>query len=414
MDTTMPHGEPLHRWIRDSTNNSAMRKHYHYKPNELVVGEDDRPRVTQALERRGMGVEVAAPLDGLGVCVLRLLRLEKSGATVPSIVRELREAWRPSVPKVGPNHVFRLLTHTMLTVFPPHPPSGNPDFSIPPAAKGAPPVVVGLLDSGFDPDNARLAASCRGDQERAPRDGRLPLGAGHGTFIAGKLLQEAPDVTIEVRDVIEATGHVDDGKLADTIKKLADLEHAGVLMISVGSPTEDDAGALAVQDALNYVRFNHPEIVVVAPAGNDASDRPIFPAAYKGVIGVGAVENVKGEWQPACFTSRGWWVDACAPGVDVLGPFFHYEGTLATPNKLPKHIVQKCGRSIGGVDLTAAGRQVEDFDGVAQWSGTSVAAPLVAGRIAAERQAGYGADEAVSRVLGKSGKSIPGLGMLVT
>jgi Subtilase family len=414
METTRPHGKPPHRWIKDSTNNAAIRKHYHYKPNELVVGEDDRARVTQALERRGMGVEVADPLDGLGVCVLRLHRLDRSGTTVPSVVRELREAWRPSVPKVGPNHVFQLLTHTMSTVFPPHPPSGHPAVRIPAAAEGASAVVIGLLDSGFDPDNARLAVSCRGDQERAPQDGPLPLGAGHGTFVAGKLLQEAPDVTIEVRDVIEATGHVEDGKLADAIKKLADLQHVGVLLISVGSPTEDDAGALAVEDALNYVRFNHPEMVVVAPAGNDASDRPIFPAAYKGVIGVGAVEKVNGGWQPACFTSRGWWVDACAPGVDVLGPFFHYKGTLTRPKKLPKRIVEMCGGSVDGVDPAAARHQVEDFNGVARWSGTSVAAPVVAGRIAAERQAGCGADEAVRRILGKSGQSVPGLGVLVT
>jgi hypothetical protein len=416
MDTARSQGDGLEHRIRDSTRSSASRKHYHYKHNELVVGEDDRARVMQALRRRGMSVEVCDPLDGLGVCVLRL---ERPGRAVPSLVRELREAWGRSALKIAPNHVFHVLTHTMYTVFPPRPPAGDASFHIPiGTAEVSRPLTIGLLDSGFDQANRRLAASCRGDGEKAPGGGGpLTPSAGHGTFIAGKLLQEAPEATIQVRDVVEPTGHVEDGKLAGAIRELADLEHVGVLNISVGSPTEDDAGALAVEDALNYVRFNHPEIVVVAPAGNEASDRPIFPAAYKGVIAVGAVEQVKGEWRQACFSSHGWWVDACAPGVNVLGPFFQYEGTLAPITELPNQLMTQCGGSIGGVDLTTSverGKRVEHFNGLALWSGTSVAAPVVAGRIAAERMAGYSADEAVRRVLGKSGQSVLGLGTLVT
>ncbi|NED51479.1 peptidase S8 and S53 subtilisin kexin sedolisin, partial [Micromonospora aurantiaca] len=52
--------------------------------------------------------------------------------------------------------------------------------------------------------------------------------------------------------------------------------------------------------------------VVVACAGNAATDRPFWPAAMKPVIGVAALDGADRAW----FSNHGWWVDACAQGVD--------------------------------------------------------------------------------------------------
>jgi subtilisin family serine protease len=78
--------------------------------------------------------------------------------------------------------------------------------------------------------------------------------------------------------------------------------------------------------------------------------RPVFPAAFPGVVGVGAF----GPTGPAAFTNFGPWVDACAPGVDLVGIFFSWSDR-------PEHL---------------------RFRGWAIWSGTSFACPIVAGAIA--------------------------------
>ncbi len=91
-------------------------------------------------------------------------------------------------------------------------------------------------------------------------------------------------------------------------------------------------------------------VVVVASAGNDAMSRPVFPAALPDVVGVGAF----GPSGPASFTNFGPWVNACAPGIDLVGVFFSWSDQ-------PAHL---------------------QFRGWAIWSGTSFAGPIVAAAIA--------------------------------
>ena len=98
------------------------------------------------------------------------------------------------------------------------------------------------------------------------------------------------------------------------------------------------------------------DAVGVAAAGNLQSGRPYFPAALPGIIGVGGLDR----GGPAWFTNFGSWVDACAPAVNVVSTFFH------------------------DVTETLDGRPRRRFREWARWSGTSFAAPKVAGAIAQE------------------------------
>ena len=114
------------------------------------------------------------------------------------------------------------------------------------------------------------------------------------------------------------------------------------------------------------------------PAGNDASCRLTWPAALEDVIAVGAI----GPHGPAWFSNHGEWVDACAPGVDIISEFpsFVAEGT-ETPPETPEK--SKPIQIAANVKHNLESEVVKDFtSGWARWSGTSFAAPAVVGAFA--------------------------------
>ena len=149
--------------------------------------------------------------------------------------------------------------------------------------------------------------------------------------------------------VLDPTGIGDEFSIA---LELAETK-ALVVNLSLGGYTLDDLPPVALQAAVEAL---WPDRVVVAAAGNNASDRPFWPAAFKHVISVGAVDSRNGAVSRAAFSNYGSWVDVWAPGVDLVSTYV--DGRWATAG----HVVR--------------------FEGWARWSGTSFAAPLVAATIA--------------------------------
>jgi subtilisin family serine protease len=223
--------------------------------------------------------------------------------------------------------------------------------------------------------------------------------AGHGTFIAGVILQHAPGATVIARRIMTREGTVDDAKLTASLLELADVD---ILSLSLGTRVdhphgrehhdiEEDANALLeTANSLLELRTSHPRVVVVAPAGNEATDEKIWPAAFKTVLSVAALD-VEGK-QRASFTNYGAWIDAAAPGEDVHSTFLHWSGPIEHPEE-------------GHAPLQAAGRHdaphsdAQDFHGWARWDGTSFAVPRVVGATAALMGEGITAQEALSIVL---------------
>ena len=193
-------------------------------------------------------------------------------------------------------------------------------------------VRVAVIDSGVDATHPQL----RGQVDRGRdflhdnADGRQDC-VGHGTAVSsiiaarhveGAGLQGlAPGATIVPVRVSEQTdGRAAGGQEASpaTFAQAIDWAsspsggNADVINMSLVMTNDSDRVRGAVARALDR------GVVVVAAVGNaggaDDSNPDPYPAAYPGVIGVGAtdVNGVRGD-----FSQHGRYVDVMAPGVDV-------------------------------------------------------------------------------------------------
>nr|BFE73055.1 hypothetical protein GCM10020092_063560 [Actinoplanes digitatis] len=152
-----------------------------------------------------------------------------------------------------------------------------------------------------------------------------------------------------------------DEAAADMLIQAADDAAGGRVIInaSFGAPAVDGVPPLAMREAVRYITETYPKALIVASAGNDGSDRPLYPAAFPGVKAVGALNS---DLSAAAFSNHGSWVHCSAVGVGVVSTFV--EG------KLPPET------GIGAdVDFPA--------DSWATWSGTSFSAPQISGAVAA-------------------------------
>jgi Subtilase family len=241
------------------------------------------------------------------------------------------------------------------------------DGQCPPLLDAAP-RIEGALDR---PDDAIMPAS---GPPPFPPDGYLDPVAGHGTFIAGLIEQLAGGCTIEVQRVIEPLG---DGRELDIVAALEaatalpDGDRPDIISMSFGGQVFEQAFAL--RSAIAAARL--AGIVLVASAGNDGICTPQYPAAFDEVIGVAAV----GPAGPPPWTNYGEWVDACAPGVELVSAFFaNFDGAFPMMNSV----------------------DIDKFVRWACWSGSSFSGPVVVAALAREMVVGdCGAAEAVQRVV---------------
>lgn len=212
-------------------------------------------------------------------------------------------------------------------------------------------VTVAVLDTGVDLTHpaftGRLSPGGHDFVDRDPHPGEEANGVddngnglvdeafGHGTSVAGLVALVAPDARILPVRVLDTDGSTDVWRLMVGIAH-AVANGADVVNLSLGG---SDLGPLLA------AQLEHLEaigVAVVAAAGNSATDQPQAPAALPGVVGVTAIDGRTG--QAAQFANRGSWVDVAAAGVGLTSTY-------------------------------PGGRY-------ASWSGTSLAAPLVAGTLA--------------------------------
>jgi subtilisin family serine protease len=241
------------------------------------------------------------------------------------------------------------------------------------------------------------------DPERYPDlygqlDGEIDPVAGHGTFIAGIVRQLAPDADILSVRVANALGVVDESALLQVVAGVVELlrrfregkpggRAIDVLNLSLGyyhETPEDGLFSTTLYELLRTAR--DLGCVVVCSAGNDAVDRPSFPASLwpwpgsdNGLEPDDAAEHLAlGALNPsgsslALFSNVGPWVRAYAPGAAVVSTIPAFEGGRQAASRAD--LYERRRETIGP----------ESYRGTfAAWSGTSFAAPYAAGLIAAE------------------------------
>lgn len=336
---------------------------YLYRPGEVLCTVEDEERLREAMVDAGGRPDVKTD-ERLARHDIDVRRWTfPDDVDIPELLRSLRDRgdddWRP---QVAVNTVFA--GEPRYRGGPGGPPLPASRVGPAPASSPCGPERpgIGVLDTGYSIDlralHTDLFARLRpdaGDEDHLDidGDGLLDSEAGHGTFICGLVARVAPDLLIDPERVLDPAGWGDDVSVALGLAQ----QKSPVVNLSLGGYTEDDRPPLAIERAL---RALGREVVVVAAAGNNASDRPFWPAAFKRVIAVAAVDTSVDPPRPAKFSNFGWWVDMCAPGVELRSTF------------------------VRGASRTDPSSPVEEFSGWACWSGTSFAAPLVAAAIAGE------------------------------
>ncbi|WP_207631679.1 MULTISPECIES: type VII secretion-associated serine protease mycosin [unclassified Actinopolyspora] len=183
-------------------------------------------------------------------------------------------------------------------------------------------VTVAVIDSGVDATTPQLAGGVL-DGVDVLSDGTSTADTdclGHGTFVAGIIAaRPAPDTgftgiapaaaILPVRD----THSAQDGSVESMARGIRAATRAGAQVINISASTNYDDAELraAVEHALSR------DVVVVAAAANGAQQgNPVpYPAAYPGVLAVGAINA---DSQRADFSQTGEFLDLVAPGVDVV------------------------------------------------------------------------------------------------
>jgi serine protease len=222
-------------------------------------------------------------------------------------------------------------------------------------------IVVAVLDTGIDYGHPDLAANILDlradgrvrdflDNDADPTDSTQN---GHGTSSASVIASVDNEVgVIGVAPKVKVSPYrVCDGEcpLSAIIGGLLQAVDDGVDVInmSFGGSAGHNLEASAIQLA------NRAGIVLVASAGNDASQKVQFPAGYDTVLAVGATDDTDA---PADFTNVGGWVDVTGPGVDVPAATCRGCGRDAfldevSPTARSFHPLAMEGTAVGAVNL---------------------------------------------------------------
>jgi len=205
-------------------------------------------------------------------------------------------------------------------------------------------IKVCVLDTGIDPNHPELRDVIAGgndivdgDGDPSDQDANGVWGEGHGTHVAGIIAAQlgsggsvspgmdekgvvgvSPGARLLIARVLNTQGMA---WASDIIKGLewCQLQGAQIASLSLGGSNDSRVERDAFQRAADS------GMLVIAAAGNGGGPLD-FPAAYRSVLAVGAVDQ---SMRRASFSAHGFNLSLMAPGVDVLSTVIRGQGTMS-------------------------------------------------------------------------------------
>jgi subtilisin family serine protease len=223
-------------------------------------------------------------------------------------------------------------------------------------------VTIAVVDTGADVTAPDLAARSPQTWNTRTRTADVRDVNGHGTFVASLVAAASGDAKLLLIKAGSDGGSFTD--IDEAAGVIYAVDHgARIVNLSVGGRTTSQTERRAIRYAVDH------GVLVVAAVGNEGeSGDPVeYPAALvqpigsDGAGGAGlAVTASTADGRRASFANAGSWVSLAAPGEHVLAAL----STASSPQLFPRATL----RGVGGL--------------YGYGSGTSFAAPLVAGAAA--------------------------------
>jgi len=230
-------------------------------------------------------------------------------ADVPTLIEQITR--HPKVAKAEPNYAYPIPEPLEAPALG-ESPSASINISAPEGA-----VFIAVLDTGLDPDSVPQEYVFSSFDALDP-DEPISDSLGHGTQMAliaagvvkpyGARPESDSQTTVIPIRVFDDNGYTSSFTIMSSID-FALKNGARVMSLSWGSETRSDF----LESALNYARSKG--LLIVASAGNEPTGKPVYPAAYPSVIGVGALGPDGKSWEKS---NHGDFVSVYAPGFATL------------------------------------------------------------------------------------------------
>lgn len=177
-------------------------------------------------------------------------------------------------------------------------------------------IIVAVLDTGIDQNHddlyGRVVAEINFTESATTNDIY-----GHGTYVAGIIAARkdnslgiiglAPESRLLNIKVADDRGRCQMSALADGIIWAV---NNGANVINISIELRDSTSRL--REAVDYAWRNGA--IIIAAAGNDGNEIPVYPAYYDNSIAVTAIQE-SGALAP--LSNYGDWVDVAAPGFNI-------------------------------------------------------------------------------------------------
>lgn len=182
--------------------------------------------------------------------------------------------------------------------------------------------IVAVIDTGAEQAHPWLKDHIIGGKNFTREDQEDPTNItdynGHGTHVAGIVRNVAPKSDLLILKALDTQGNGTYHQVTEAIRYAKtwrkEEQQVHVICLSLGAPQPDEALHQSIQEAVAA------GISVVVAAGNDGDGREetneySYPGRYNEVIQVGAINY---ENELAFFSNINEEIDLVAPGVDII------------------------------------------------------------------------------------------------